>query len=152
MNPSHLTLSHLESRVDDARRRADAAGAVARHGRNRPRPSEGYAEHVVIRSAVPTEQGDIARLVSLDGGRAPEGDVLVAELHGRLVAAIGLGDAQAIADPFKPTADVARLLELRAEQLRDAPAAPGGGGTAAWTSGIARLMRRRARTAGGTAA
>lgn len=149
MNPSHLTLSHLESRMDDARRRADAAALSASRGRG-GQSSQGHAEHVVIRSAAPTEQGDIARLASLDGRLAPAGDVLVAELHGRLVAAIGLGDSQAVADPFKPTAHIARLLELRAEQLRSAA----GAGTAAagWSSGIARLVRRRARAAGGTAA
>src|SRR5919106_4559585 len=110
MNPSHLTLTHLESRFADARRRADAAALLARHARGPERRPEDYDEHVVIRTAVASDEAEIPRLADLDGGQVPTGYALVAELHGRLVAAIGLDGARVVADPFKPTADVARLL------------------------------------------
>lgn len=120
MNPSHLALSHFESRIDDARRRADAAALLARTARGRERGPDDYVEHVVIRSAVASDDAEVTRLAELDGGRPPAQGALVAELHGRLVAAIGVDGGRAVADPFKPTGDVVRLLELRASQLRQA--------------------------------
>jgi hypothetical protein len=120
MNPSQLTLTHFETRIDDARRRADAAALLARSARGRERRPADYAEHVVIRSGVASDDAEVARLAELDGGHVPAGATLVAELRGRVVAAISLDGGRAIADPFRPTGDIARLLELRASQLRDA--------------------------------
>jgi hypothetical protein len=48
----------------------------------------------------------------------PAGTVLVAEVRGELWAAVPVGGGSAIADPFRPTADVVALLELRAAHLR----------------------------------
>ena len=50
----------------------------------------------------------------------PDGPVLVAEQAGILVAAVPLRGGRSIADPFTPSADIVRLLELRRTQLRAA--------------------------------
>jgi hypothetical protein len=44
--------------------------------------------------------------------------VLVADLDGRLLAAISLVDRCVVADPFEPTAALVELLQARERQLR----------------------------------
>jgi hypothetical protein len=61
----------------------------------------------------------IRRLAELDGKPTPIGAVLVAEVAEELVAAVPVDGGEALADPFKPTADIVALLELRARQLRE---------------------------------
>ena len=66
-------------------------------------------------------QSDTAALRSLaerDSRPLPEGQVLGAEVEGRLLAAISLADGVVIADPFSPTGELRSLLELRAAQMR----------------------------------
>ena len=68
-----------------------------------------------------SKQGDrdrIAALAELDGRHAPEGEALLAEVDGRLWAAVCVADGKTVADPFEHTADVVGLLQLRAEQER----------------------------------
>jgi hypothetical protein len=78
------------------------------------------APTVLIRAARGSDGEAIDRLAKLDSARVPSGDLLVAEWDGKLVAALGLETGAAIADPFRPTADVVDLLALRAERLRGA--------------------------------
>ncbi len=47
----------------------------------------------------------------------PAGPVLIAEIEGRPVAAISVLSGESFADPFLPTLELRRLLELRASQL-----------------------------------
>ena len=57
----------------------------------------------------------------------PQGDVLLAELDGRLVAALPLDGGRAVADPFTPTQEIVELLVLRAAALGgDTPRPPAG--------------------------
>ena len=74
-------------------------------------------DDVRIRRANERDAEAIRKLALLDSRPAPSGEVVVAEAGGELLAAIGRGGSRPIADPFRPTADVARLLELRAAQL-----------------------------------
>ncbi|HEY1522294.1 MAG TPA: hypothetical protein VGF70_04715 [Solirubrobacteraceae bacterium] len=76
---------------------------------------------LVIRLATAGDQRALERLAELDSRRAPAGTTLIAELAGRPVAAVSLGDGEQIADPFIPTSDITELLRLRARQL-SAPA------------------------------
>jgi hypothetical protein len=70
-------------------------------------------EHIVIRSASPADEQDIAVLGVLDGGtRRPKGRVMVAEVDGRLRAAVGSNGA-AISDPFWPSAELVSMLRVR---------------------------------------
>ena len=72
-------------------------------------------EHIVIRSASPADEQDIAVLGVLDGGRRrPKGRVMVAEVDGRMRAAVGSNGA-AISDPFWPSAELVSMLRVRNE-------------------------------------
>ena len=51
-----------------------------------------------------------------------------AEIDGKVVAALPLRGGKVMADPFRPTAHLIPLLELRAKQLATAPA-PDSAGT-----------------------
>jgi hypothetical protein len=66
-------------------------------------------DQLSIRLATDSDRHRIERLAELDSGRAPHGDVLVAEVNGRLIAAVGM-DGSVVADPFQRTAGVVRRL------------------------------------------
>jgi hypothetical protein len=66
-------------------------------------------ETITIKLATAADRDRIAVLAQLDGGRAPDGDVLLAEINGRLLVAVGM-DGTAVADPFERTAALVRLL------------------------------------------
>jgi hypothetical protein len=80
-------------------------------------PTVTTAPSVLIRAARGSDGRALARLAALDSAVVPEGELLVAEADGELVAARSLATSAAIADPFRPTADVLALLELRAAAL-----------------------------------
>ena len=67
---------------------------------------------VVIRAARGSDGRVLENLARMDSQRPLTGDVLVAEQDGVVVAALA-GD-RTIADPFRPTADLVALLQLRA--------------------------------------
>lgn len=87
-------------------RRSRAASAY------KPRP---------VRSAIQLRlsecRDELERLAALTDRTAREGDWLVAELDGQAVAAVSLEDGSTLYDPFKPTAQVVSLLELRRKQV-----------------------------------
>ena len=58
------------------------------------------------------------QLAELDCAPAPDGPALVAEIDGRLRAALPLDGGPAIADPRHDGLDLVELLRLRALQLR----------------------------------
>jgi hypothetical protein len=60
----------------------------------------------------------IDELAERDSGRRPEGPALIAEVEGRILAAISLESRQVLADPFARTDELRSLLELRAAQFR----------------------------------
>jgi hypothetical protein len=72
---------------------------------------------ISIRFAGPADSEDVRRLALLDSAARSEGDTLVAEVDGRIRAALPLAQSRVIADPFEPSAEVASLLRLRAAQL-----------------------------------
>lgn len=86
-----------------------------------PTPPAVSHEHLIVREAVPADFDALVRLAALDDRRVPSGKIVLAEVDGELVAAVSL-DGHAVADPFRPTADLVGLLELRAAQLREAEA------------------------------
>jgi len=72
-------------------------------------------EHIVIRSARTADEQAIAVLGVLDGGpHTPKGHVTVAEVDGRIRAAVGSNGA-AISDPFWPSADLVSMLRVHTE-------------------------------------
>lgn len=62
----------------------------------------------------------LARLAEKDTRPAPRDDALGAYVDGELMAAIELDTGRVIADPFKPTSELRKLLKLRADQMRGA--------------------------------
>ena len=97
-----------------ADRHADAIAfraAAARRGDRSHRASD-----VVLRRSVAQDAAALARLAQLDGAPRPVGAVLVAELDGEIVAAVPVDGGRAIADPFRPTAELVELLRARTRQ------------------------------------
>lgn len=78
------------------------------------------ARGVTIRLARAEDARSLRRLAALDSAEVPSGALVVAEVSDELWAAVPLAGGRAIADPFRPTAELLRLLQLRAEQLRPA--------------------------------
>lgn len=89
---------------------------------------------VSIRRAGPHDAPALCRLAALDSAPPLRGEVLLAEVDGEPLAARSLSDGVCVADPFRPTAGLVELLELRGVQLRGT--APPGRGR--------RLLLRRA--------
>ena len=73
---------------------------------------------VTLRYASAADGGALQQLARLDCGPAPAGPALVAEIDGRLRAALPLDGGPAIADPRHNGLDLVELLRLRAVQLR----------------------------------
>lgn len=93
---------------------------------------------VTLRPAAESDLRALQRLAELDSAGSLAGTVLVAEVNGELLAAYSVQGRRAIADPFRPTADLVALLRVRADQLADRAGARRFGG---W-----RLRLRRRRT------
>jgi hypothetical protein len=81
------------------------------------RPFPKHPDRVTVRASMAADAARLRELAALDSRRPLAGELLVAEVDGALVAAISLEGDGAIGDPFRPTADVVNLLELRAAQI-----------------------------------
>jgi hypothetical protein len=77
----------------------------------------GAESTVTIRHARPDDALSLLDLAALDSSVPPHGIVLVAEVEGRLWAALSLTDGHAIADPFRPSGELSFLLAERARQI-----------------------------------
>jgi hypothetical protein len=73
---------------------------------------------VTIRPATRSDIPAIAGLAELDSAPVPRGRVLLAELGGRIVAAISLESGALFADPFVPTAEAVKDLRAKAAEVR----------------------------------
>ena len=79
-------------------------------------PRTAAASGITVRRATAADEASIAYIAALDSSAAPRGEVLVADVGGEIVAARSLTKPRGIADPFRQTADISELLELRARQ------------------------------------
>jgi hypothetical protein len=73
---------------------------------------------LTIRRATAADAFALRRLAAIDSAAPPTGDVLLAEMGTELWAAVAVENGAAIADPFRPSADLVDLLRFRAERLR----------------------------------
>lgn len=89
---------------------------------------------ISLRLATSRDDEALRQLAELSGRLQPIGPCVVAEVDGRLLAALPLADGEPLGDPFRPTAELGALLALRAKQL-------GGDGRSPRTS--RRSLRRR---------
>ena len=76
------------------------------------------APSVLIRAARGSDGPALRRLAALDSTELPAGQLLVAEADGELVAALDPRSGARVADPFRRTAGIVDLLELRAGRRR----------------------------------
>ena len=74
-------------------------------------------ESVLLRLTTIGDADAIERLAALEGMAEPDCRCVVAEVDGTVVAALPLRGGTIMADPFRPTAHLVPLLELRAQQL-----------------------------------
>jgi hypothetical protein len=79
---------------------------------------------MTIREASATDRRALVRLAQRDTSPVPGGRLLIAEVDGEVRAAIEVDSGRAIADPFRPTAELVDLLRRRAAQIRDARRRP----------------------------
>lgn len=73
---------------------------------------------IAIRTATPDDRAALRRLATLDSAPMPTGEVLLGVVDGELRAAVPVAGGRTIADPFRATAEVVALLQVRAERLR----------------------------------
>ena len=128
MQPSILT--QIVSDAQSRDRIAAAAHAIAAAAARPVAQHRGADAPVAIRRARPADAGALERLAALDGrGHAfarvagawatePELTVLLGETEGEPAAAVVVPSGVVLADPFKESAGVVRLLQVRASQLR----------------------------------
>jgi hypothetical protein len=91
---------------------------------------------VILRLATAADADRLLILAQLDSSRVPAGEVLIAEVDGRLQAALPLDGGEPIADPFRRTAGLVALLRVHATQLL--------GRNAAAVTSLSALERRTA--------
>jgi hypothetical protein len=100
--------------------------AAEGHQRGWPQAAAGTARvdpegtpvtRVSLRFSGAADTAGLRRLAALDSAPAPSGTALVAEVDGRLRAALPLDGSAPIADPFHAGDDLIELLRLRAAQL-----------------------------------
>lgn len=72
---------------------------------------------VTLRYASAADNPRLVLLAELDSGSPPSGPALVAEVDGRLRAALPLDGGRPLADPFHCGLELVELLRLRASQL-----------------------------------
>ncbi len=69
---------------------------------------------ITIRPASDADARALSRLAELDSTRVPQAPLLVAESDGEIQAALSVTDGAVIANPFRPTAELAAILRARA--------------------------------------
>lgn len=94
--------------LEEARRRGLAEAA------RRPTPGP----EVTVRFARDTDALALDRLAILSERPMPQGTLLVASVHGEVIAAAAVEGGPAIADPFRRTADAVSQIRSRAKLLR----------------------------------
>ncbi len=72
------------------------------------------ATQLTIRPAQTDDSAGIRRLAALDSAPVPRGPLLLAEVDGRLLAAVTVPAGRAIADPFAETLSLVEVLRLAA--------------------------------------
>ena len=105
----HLLRSLSRSRVEDALRT-----------RNQSPRRDVALPPVTIRHAAASDLASLERLAALDSARIPSGELFVAEIDGRLLAATSIDTGAVIADPFEHTASIVDLLRVQSRGVRRA--------------------------------
>ena len=75
------------------------------------------SDHISIRPFVTSDAVAVQAVAERDSRTVPAGGLLVAEVGGRMRAALSLDTGEVVADPFAPSTEVVHLLRTRARQL-----------------------------------
>ena len=75
---------------------------------------------ITLRPATAADEPWLVRLAALDSRPLPDGNLLVAERDGQIVAAVAPATLEVVADPFRRTADAVTLLRQHAIARRNA--------------------------------
>lgn len=67
---------------------------------------------ITLRPYLACDRRSLERLAALDDRRVPAEPVMLAEVDGRLVAALSARTGEAVADPFEPTAHLVEMLRV----------------------------------------
>jgi hypothetical protein len=79
---------------------------------------------VTIRHAAAADLASLERLAALDSRRLPSGELFVAEVDGRLLAATSIDTGAVIADPFEYTASIVELLRAHSRGVHPVASGP----------------------------
>ena len=104
------SLHHLTANLENKRRLREAE-------RRRAFANQTPVSRVTLRYAAAADAPRLRRLAELDSADVAPSEALIAEIDGRIRAALPLDGSRAIADPFNRGADLIELLRLRAAQL-----------------------------------
>lgn len=113
---TEIAAQHNRDLHGQARERRLAATATqGTDGRQRqPRPGRLEIRRLATRG---DDRSSLRRVAERDSATVPAGEVIGAELDGRLLAAHSLTTGETVADPFVETELARELLELRAGQI-----------------------------------
>ena len=111
-----------ETMIRTHERELDRRVRTARAHRETPGRPGRPQEPVTLRLARPQDERTLLELAQLEGRPEPRGRWIVAEIDGSVVAALSVASREFLGNPFRPTAHLAPLLELRAKQLTAASA------------------------------
>jgi hypothetical protein len=89
------------------------------------RPAARPTGEISIRRLSADDADALGRVAGRDSAPVPTGELLGAEVDGRLVAAISVTTGETVADPFTRTESARSMLVLRAAQLRESRAGAG---------------------------
>ena len=78
-------------------------------------------DSISIRPFTDSDTRAVREVAERDSSTVPAGMLLVAEVGGRVRAALSLDTAEVVADPFAPSAELVDLLRARARQLDGRP-------------------------------
>ncbi len=110
-----------ERMLHDYRHELDRKLELSNMRREAARQSERPPEAVTLRLCCVGDDDTLDRLAILEGVPVPKGRHVVAEIGGRVVAAMPLAGGRPLGDPFRFTEHLFPLLELRAAQLTGEP-------------------------------
>jgi hypothetical protein len=108
---------YFAEQLQDERRREMREAADLHRRATAPASARSDGGEIVIRRSVPGDGAAMSALAALDGREWRTGPALLAEVDGSLRAAVPLDGADPFADPFRSSAEIVELLELRAQQL-----------------------------------
>jgi hypothetical protein len=78
-----------------------------------------HPEQITIRSAYPDDSGALRALSALDSADPIAEPALIAEVGGKIRAALSLIDGAVVADPFETTEHLVVLLQVHAAQIAE---------------------------------